>query len=182
MKTLQRVHTLQEIVDLIRAMPVSAFDDDSGINRVKIELDSRRRDWIASDEYANQIYDENKKLEARRKKDSQRLAEREQHVKDWLKAGKLVKGMFIKVTGTRDGHGIREFLEVTDGRLVCRQWTVVRRVIDSRYAGAAHRDPRDKTFSGCKQLFDGTWIKPETQITTHDFCRVAKILTPSILG
>lgn len=173
MKTLQRIHTLNELIQLIHAMPASAFDDDDGIYAVRKAMDVRRSDWIASDEYANQIYAEDKKLKERQKKDTQRLAEREETITEMLAHGRLVRGMFLKVTGARDGHGIREFLELSPSgnRLVCRQWWPIRKT-----------QLHNHDLGQCKRMDDGTWVHSVNQITEHDFCRVAKILTTSVLG
>jgi len=173
MKTLQRITSLNELIQLINAMPVSAFDDDDGINAVRKVLDVRRGDWLGSDEYANQIHKESNALEQRRVKDTQRLEEREQRVAEMLAHDQLVKGMFLKVTGARDGHGIREFLELSPSgrRLVCRQWWPIRKT-----------QLHNHDLGQCKRMDDGTWVHSVNQITEHDFCRVAKILTPSVTG
>lgn len=174
MKTLQRIHTINELIQLINAMPVTAFDDDDAIFEARSALAVRRSDWIASDEYANQIYAEDKKLKERQKKDALRFAGREATIIQMLDAGDLVRGMFLKVTGARDGHGIREFLELSPSgnRLVCRQWMPHKKML---------RDNVSQLENLGWRHYDGGWIHPTSQMTTHDLCRVAKIITNDVI-
>jgi hypothetical protein len=153
------VKTLKELLAAINALPVTAFGDDRTLDIVHARMKERRSEWFRTDEPRKQNEQEEAKLQDRRHLDAQRFAQRERQVRKWLKDGTLTKGTFIKVTGARDGYGIREVVEIKTDRLVCRQWL-----------------PFNRCTYGDAIKMDGKSFSPQAQMTEHDFNKVAKIL------
>jgi len=152
--------TLKEIITAINALPVVAFGDDRSLDNLHGLLKNRRSEWFRSNECQQQDELEEAKREKRRKKDAQTLNEREANVRKWLKDGTLIKGTFIKVTGARDGYGIREVVEIKSDHLVCRQWLPFNRC----------------TYGTAEIKIDGRSFSAQTQMTEHGFNKVAEIL------
>lgn len=164
--------TLKEIVAAIDALPLIAFKDTYGGNSRDVD-DALRRGyerWSNSLERALSERLEEEDRETRRQRDTQVRRERAANVQKWLADGTLVNGTFIKVSGARDGHGIREFISHDDCTVHCRQWLPVR---FSRYEAIT---PDVLRASGLLKI-DGRWLRPEAQMTTHGFDKVVKILS-----
>jgi hypothetical protein len=168
----QGMNTLKDIVAAIDALPVEAFKNTYGHSH-EVEQAVKRgyQRWANSREFEIFTRREEEAQEARRTRDTEVRRERAANVEKWLEDGTLVKGTFIKVTGARDGHGIREFISLQGHYLACRQWLPMR---FSRHDKTI--DPDKLRSQGCIKIAD-MWISPQAQMTTHEFNKVAKILS-----
>lgn len=163
--------TLKDIAAAIDALPPEAFKDQlNGWTVIKQAVYRGEERWEKSAAHALAQTREQKKQEERRRRDAQTRRERAANVRKWLEEGYIVKGTFIKVSGARDGHGIREYISHDERTLHCRQWLPVRFGLREVVNG-------DKLRSrGCLKI-DGRWIEPEAQMTTHEYDKVVKILS-----
>jgi hypothetical protein len=159
--------TLKEIAAAIDALPVGAFAKWEYGSAVKQAIERGYNRWHASQERVEVEQDEETKRWERRARDIALRAERHRNVLKWLTNGELTKGTFIKVSGARDGKGVREFISASNNRLVCRQWLPVFMLrVDV---------PSLMHSRGFKKV-DGKWYQPADQMTSHEFNKVVKIL------
>jgi len=155
--------TLKEIIAAIDALPVEAFKNTYGSDGEINKALKRGWDrWMNSQERVYAEHREEEKRDDRRARDTALRAERTRNVKKWLKDGTLVK-----VSGARDGKGIREVISWDSRQLHCRQW------LPEHRADCKH--PDDLRLAGCVKVAD-VWIGPMAQMTTHEFNKVVKIL------
>lgn len=151
--------SLKDIAEAIKTLPLKAFDSRTEINSVIEVLNNQAYAWRQSPKYVLQCKKENEALDRRRDREAVNAARRY----DWAKRN-LEVGMFIKVTGTRDGQGIREVLELTEDQVVCRQWNAIPA---KRYNAYPHY-----SFGDVRKLNDEYYITPNSQMTTHGYEKV----------
>lgn len=165
--------TLKDIIDALQGMPISEFKDRKAYAKLREVLTGRDQEWFRSDEFRKAIEEQNAETQRKALKEAKVRLARARQVQDWLKTGELKKGTFIKVSGTRDRDGIREMIEQEpgrQGRLVCRQWHVASSGLLRMFERG--QDPKKFNY----ELKHGMWMQRQSQITTHNFNKVVKIL------
>jgi hypothetical protein len=162
--------TIKDIVAAIDALPVTAFKDTYGSSGEINQALRRGWDrWMESSERVLHKNLEEKAREERQEKDAERARQRAANVKQWLKDGTLKQGVFIKVSGARDGLGIREFIGARERVIVCRQWQT------SSWKRRLDKDAK-LVKKGKEVWLGGSELMPSDQITTHEYDKVVKIL------
>jgi hypothetical protein len=157
MAMIMEVKTIEDIIELIDSLPVEAFADIDAGHSINNLIQMRRREWEpAHDRF---VRNDINRLERRQATDTARHAKREQ----WARVN-IKKGMFIKVTGARDGHGIREVISVTTDGVVCRQWL-------------PSRSPHNEMFTFVSRPGYVANFAPANQMTDHMFDKVAGYFT-----
>lgn len=133
-----------------------------GVSDVVSALQVRYREYLESDLYKNKVARESARNDARRRT----VAWTEHEIaKKVLTDGKLVRGNIIKVTGTRDGHGLRIFQGFDENdRIICTkldQWSL---------------DYSDKGERGDIYEFEKRLYRMGIEATTHAAGKVRKVL------
>lgn len=157
------IKTLTDILRAIRELPVEAFASFDTVHEVREAVQARRSEWTQSPQHDKQQQQEATKLAHRQDLDTARYGRRDRWARNNVK-----EGMFVKVTGARDGCGIREVISVASDGIACRQW----RPASGRWR---HRDTRVETFPS------GSFL-PDNQMTTHEFKKVAGHFTIDVNG
>jgi hypothetical protein len=164
------VKTLKDIVAAIDTLPVEAFKDTYGSSHeVDQAIKRGYKRWVESPEHDLHEKREEEEQKTRQKRDAERARERAANVKQWLKDGTLKQGVFIKVSGARDGLGIREFIGARERVVVCRQWQT------SSWKRRLDKDAK-LVKKGKEVWLGGSELMPSDQITTHEYDKVVKIL------
>lgn len=163
--------TLADLIEAVKKLPLEAFEDSLSGHMLRELIVNRgmeyRRSPLCFDHHAA----EEKKRLHRRKKDMVRSLNRDVDVRKWIKGGDIVPGTFIKVLGARDGKGIRQVVDIETDRLTCRQWMP----IAFGELRQVQKDPDGARNAGYLKIAD-VWIKPQSQMMTHDFNKVVKLL------
>lgn len=150
------IKTLNDVIQAIEQLPVETFADYHLVNhKVKEALDKREQEWHTSPAHDRYLKNDQNRLERRQAIDMARHATRARFAREHVK-----KGMFIKVTGARDGYGIREVVSVEMDGVVCRQWLPT-------------RSPQSHMFSFVSRPGYVANFVPANQMTEHMFDKVA---------
>ena len=155
--------TMELILKTIENLPDEQAADYEFSRRVTNLLSKKRSDWVSSGEYAEKLKQQARKNEQRR----DAIKEKERLVAEWV-THNLKHGMVVKMSGTRDGHGLRLVERVSFDQVICRQMKFYKRV-DSP---AGHRVlPADVHVV---KIEKGLYIGSD-QITTHGVEKVNKV-------
>ena len=92
-------------------------------NLIRDAVDRRQRMWWGSDEQKAEQEARNAKNVARKVSQAKLAAKRI----EWVEAN-LKPGMVVKMSGTRDGHGVRYVVGVDRGTVICRQMAPTHRL------------------------------------------------------
>ena len=148
--------TLKDVLIVIQTLPVEAFHNFDTVHEVIEGVRARRSQWTQSDDANLRQQQADEKLTRRQDRDTAFAKRRNKWAREHVKAG-----MFIKVTGARDGYGVREVISVEMDGVACRQWLPNGR-------------PRHSNRDG----FSKTLWRAENQMTTHMFDKVTGVFTP----
>lgn len=163
--------TLKEITQLLDDVPLKEFSSYEAVSALQSKVRRLADAWTRTPDYQDEQDIADARRQARAKREAQKAIDRTKQVRKWIKDGDLVSGTFIKVRGTRDGSGIREFMEMKAGRLVCRQWQAAAPYNVKR----AREYPNELRDLGYIKIA-GMWLQPQDQITTHEPDKVLKLI------
>lgn len=144
------------IIDLLNALPLSDYAPGGELSTtVRALLDNKAREWYKSDEYA-------KKCQADAERNNKKrltAAERANHAQRWALKN-LKVGMYVKMSGTRDGVGLRKVVAIEKEHVVCRKIEPVWRndIVSHKY---------DELFQ-----VGGKWYHVMHDATTHGMEKV----------
>jgi len=120
------------IIDLFNTLPLSDFTPGGELSTaVRALFDNKAREWYKSDEYTKKCQAEVEKHNKRR----ETAAERSERAFKWA-VKNLKVGMYVKMSGTRDGTGMRKVVAIEKEQAVCRKIESVWRNDTSQYPNA----------------------------------------------
>lgn len=106
--------SIEQILALIQTAPKGELYHHGDVLRTAVER--RQREWWGSPEQQ----EEQKQLAIKRARAAAKRSTLAARRADWAREF-IQPGMIVKMTGTRDGHGVRYVMEVDRGTILCRQ-------------------------------------------------------------
>lgn len=106
--------TITQMLAMVQTMPLSDVYHFGSL--VRDAIDRRQRSWWDSPEQKAENEARNAKNVARRVSQAKLTAKR----LEWVEAN-LNPGMVVKMSGTRDSHGVRYVTDIARGTVLCRQ-------------------------------------------------------------
>lgn len=168
--------SIKNLKKAISELEIKEHKDYQSIGEMINELKKKEEEYFKSELYQKYLEKEQQDSEQRRQQAMSLAKKREAQTKEWIENGTLKKGVFIKVSGTRDGEGIREFIDLdythwNQNRIICRKWSSLKRV----WPWGLKKSPAELAKNGFAQV-NGIWVRPESEMTTHDYSKVIGIL------
>ena len=105
---------ITQMLAMVQNLPLSDVYHYGSL--VRDAIDRRQRSWWGSDEQKAENEARNAKNTARKVSQAKLTAKRLK----WVEAN-LTPGMVVKMSGTRDGHGVRYVTDIARGTVLCRQ-------------------------------------------------------------
>jgi hypothetical protein len=129
-------------------------------------LTVKRHEWYSSEEYKLQLRATAVKNEQRR----QTAAEKETARAKWVLEN-LQPGQFVRMTGTRDGHGLRYVVSIQGNQVVCRKVSPCWQNKKETYEEKGY-----DLFMAFAARGGKTHYYVEHDVTTHTLGKVAELL------